>query len=251
MQNKLIYLAYGPDTLLNCIWCSANEGSDATNFFLYSLPKIFTPHILHLAVLGLSTSSFVGSEGARFRTHATIAGLLLLVSETWYLASYNTTANKRAKALSDIDFVHWRLRVYRLLAFAAVDGVLGLVLWLTSTNRWLAKSVSIAERIETITKGAESTTTKLHALGLLANSINRDQTLRNIREGYWRMEGQELAEVVQEEEVMTQINAALGKLDMQNVQEQIRMTADTVLADVDSLSASKNQSMTGSAEHSI
>jgi hypothetical protein len=247
MQNKLIYLAYGPDTLLNCIWCSGNEGGDARNFFLYSLPKIITPHVLHLAVLGLATSSFVGSEGSRFRIHATIAGLLLLVSETWYLASYDTTANKRARMLSEINFVHWRIRVYRFLAFAAVDGVLGLVLWLTSTNRWLAKPVSIAERLEMTTRNAELTTTKLHALSLLTNSINRDQALRNIREAYWRLEGQELAEVVQEEEVMAQINGALGKLDMQTVQEQIGRAADAVLTDVDRLGASMSQSMSGSA----
>jgi DNA-binding protein Fis len=95
------------------------------------------------------------------------------------------------------------------------------------------------------TRQVEQTMSKLQALSLLTNSINRDQALRNLREAYWRLEGQELAEVVQEEEVMAHINSALGRMDMQNVQGQIGHAADTVLAGVDSLSASQNLEASG------
>lgn len=245
MQNRLVYLAYGPDTLLNCIWCSTGDGNDAQNYLLYSLPKIVAPHIFHLGILGLATSSFVGAEGSRFRTHATIAGLVLMIVETWYLGTYDLSGNKKARMLQEIDFAHWRVRFIRYLSFAAVDSVLGLVLWLTSTNRWLAKPVSLAERLEMTTREAEQSLSKLHALGLLSNSINRDQTLRNEREAYWRMEGEEMAEVVQEEDVTAEINKALSKMDMPNVQRQIDQAVDALISDIAGLGSS--QQMTASA----
>ncbi|KAF2278063.1 uncharacterized protein EI97DRAFT_457287 [Westerdykella ornata] len=247
IQNRLVYLAYGPDTLLNCIWCSSGAGNDAQNYLLYSLPKLVTPHIFHLAVLGLATSSFVGTEGSRFRIHATIAGLVLLVAEAWYLGTYDISGNKKARMLQEIDFAHWRVRLLRYLSFAAVDAALGLVLWLTSTNRWLARPASIAERLEMTTRDAEQSLSKLHALGLLSNSINRDQTLRNAREAYWRMEGEEMAEVVQEEDVTAEINKALSKMDVPNVQRQIDQAVDALISDIDGLGSSLHMSASAAA----
>lgn len=239
-KNKLLYLTYGPDTLINCIWCATAEGDDERNFFLYSLPKIITPHIAHLAILGISTSSLVGSEGSRFRIHATIAGLLLLIVEAWFMGTYDITQNKRARVLEDIDFVHWRIRLLRFFSFALVDCVLGLVLWLTSTNRWLAKPTSIAERLEMSTRQAEETTHKLRALGLLTNSVNRDPALRGVREEYWRTEGQVMAETVQEEEVMEQINRAVSKIDLRSLEGRVDQVADSILAGIDGMRASQN-----------
>ncbi|KAF2018117.1 hypothetical protein BU24DRAFT_165073 [Aaosphaeria arxii CBS 175.79] len=234
-RNKLLYLTYGPDTLINCIWCASNDGNDTQNYMLYSLPKIIAPHIYHLIVLGLATSSLVGSEGSRFRTHATIVGLGLAVIEAYFMQTYDITFNKRSKTLQDIDFVHWRVRFLRYIAFAIVDGIFGLVLWLTSTNRWLAKPESIAERLEMTTRKAEDTTNKLRALGLLSNSVNRDPQLRTVREMYWRTEGEYMAARVQEEEVMEQINAAVKSLDMQELENRIDQVSDTVLQGIDTL----------------
>jgi hypothetical protein len=247
-ENKLVYLTFGPDTLINCIWCTTNERDDAQNFFFYSLPKIIAPHILQLAVLGLSTSSLIGTEGSRFRIHATIAGLVLLVAETWYLGTYDISINKRARTLQEIDFVHWRVRFLRYLSFAAVDGLLGLVLWLTSTNRWLAKPTSIAERLEMSTRQAEETLHKLRALGLLTNSINRDPALRGVREEYWRTEGQVMAETVQEEEVMETINKAITNMDFNALQGRVGEVADGILAGIDGLKASQTLSASGVSE---
>ncbi|KAF2785765.1 hypothetical protein K505DRAFT_330804 [Melanomma pulvis-pyrius CBS 109.77] len=247
-QNKLIYLAYGPDSLINCIWCTTNERNDSQNFFLYSLPKIIAPHILHLTVLGLATSSLVGSEGSRFRIHATIAGLALMVAETWYLGTYDISVNKRAKVLQEVDFVHWRVRFLRFLSFAATDGLFGLVLWATSTNRWMAKPTSIAERLEMTTRQSEETLHKLRALGLLTNSINRDPALRGVREEYWRTEGQVMAETVQEQEVMEQINRVITNMDFTALQGRVGEVADGILAGIDGLKASQTLSASGVSE---
>jgi hypothetical protein len=235
VRNKLLYLTYGPDTLLNCVWCSSADGNDQQNYFLYSLPKLAMPHLLHLAVFGLATSSLVGSEGSRFRTHATIAGILMMVAEAWYMGTYDITTNKRAKFVWDIDSAHWRVRFVRYVTFAVVDIALGLVLWATSTNRWLAKPVSIAERIETTTRQAEETLNKMRALGLLTNSVNRDPALRGVREGYWRTEGQVMAETVQDEAVTEQINKVIGTMDFSALEGRVGEVADGILKGIDSL----------------
>lgn len=234
-RNRLLYLAYGPDTLLNCVWCAVADGNDQHNYFLYALPKIAMPHILHLGVLGLATSSLVGSEGSRFRTHATIAGLLLLVVEGWYMGTYDILANKRARLLQDIDSAYWRVRFLRYITLALVDMGLALVLWATSTNRWLAKPVSLAERLELTTRQAEETLNKLRALGLLTNSSNRDPALRGLKEGYWKMEGQVTAETEQDEAVAEHIKTTMTKLDFGALNGRVSEVADGILRGLDSL----------------
>jgi hypothetical protein len=237
VQNRLLYLAYGPDTLLNCIWCTSSKGNDQQQYFFYALPKMILPHIFQLAVLGLATSSLVGSEGSRFRTHATIAGLLMLVVEGYYMQTYDITKNKRAQFLGDLDSAYWRVQFFRYITFAVVDIALGLVLWLTSTNRWLAKPVSIAERMETTARQAEEILNKMRALGLLTNSANRDPALRGLKEQYWRTEGQVMAETVQDEAVTEEINKAISKMDFSSLESRVGEVADGILAGIDGLQA--------------
>ncbi|KAL5120575.1 hypothetical protein ACEQ8H_001594 [Pleosporales sp. CAS-2024a] len=236
-HNKLLYLAYGPDTLLNCIWCTSTNGNDQQQYFLYALPQTIIPHIFQLAVLGLATSSLVGSEASRFRTHAAIAGLVMLVVEAYYMETYDMTKNKRAQFLGDMDSAYWRVQFLRYMSFAVVDIALGLVLWLTSTNRWLAKPISIAERMEMTTRQAEETLNKLRALGLLTNSANRDSALRGVKEQYWRTEGQFMAETVQDEAVTEEINRVISKMDFGALQGRVGEVADGILAGIDGLQA--------------
>ncbi|KAF2872331.1 hypothetical protein BDV95DRAFT_593726 [Massariosphaeria phaeospora] len=238
-QNKLLYLAYGPDALVNCIWCATALGDDQLNYFLYSLPKLAAPHIVHLAVLGLATSSLVGAEGSRFRIHATLAGLLLMVADMWYLGSYDLSINRRARSLQELDFAHWRVHFLRYMSFAVIDLALGVVLWATSTNRWLAQPPSLAKRIESTTRQAEETVHKLRALGLLKNSINRNPALRGVTDAYWNTEGGIMAETVQEEEVMEQINSAVSKMNLPELEGRVGAVADGILAGIDGLRASQ------------
>lgn len=168
--------------------------------------------------------------------------------ELWFLGTYDITTNKRAKILQEIDFVHWRTRFLRFISFALVDGVLGVVLWLTSTNRWLAKPPSMAQRLETSTRQAEETVNKLRGLALITNAINRDPALRGVQEEYWRTEGQVMAETVQEAEVMEQINKTISKMDLQSLENQVGGVADSVLAALDSLRASQMMSASAMSE---
>jgi hypothetical protein len=111
------------------------------------------------------------------------------------------------------------------------------VLWATSTNRWMAKPVSIAERIETTTKQAEETLNKMRALGLLTNSVNRDPALRGVREEYWRTEGQVMAETVQDEAVTEEINKVISKMDFSALEGRVGVVADGILRAIDGLRA--------------
>lgn len=245
-RNRLLYLAYGPDALLACSWCPGAAGDDQQRYFLYSLPTIIAPHLAHLALLALATSTLVGGpESARFRTHAAIAGMLLLVVEAWYMGTYDLSANKGAASVAQLDCVFWRVRLTRYLTFAAADLVLALVLWATSTNRWLAQPVSLAQRLEAATKQAEDTLNKLRALGLLSNSVHRDATLRGVREDYWRTEGQVMAEVVQDPAVVEHINSAMGSMDLGALQGRVGQVADGILAGIDSLRVSPSHEQGG------
>lgn len=243
-SNKLLYFAFGPDSLLNCVWCN----NDHWNYFLYSLPKLAAPHLAHLAVLGFATSSLIGPEGSRFRTHATIAGLTLAVTEIWYLGTYDPAVNKRAKILQEIDFAHWRIRLLRYLCFAVVDAALGATLWLTSTNRWLAKPEPIAQRLESTARTAEETLHKLRALGLLENSISRDQGLRAVREEYWTTEGQVMSEVVADAEVTELINQTIAKMDFSQLEGKVGEVADGIISAIDGLKASQNLAANGTTQ---
>ena len=234
-RNKLYYLAYGPETLLNCAWCVTANGNDNSNYYIYTLPKIIMPHIVQLAVLGLATSSLVGTEGSRFRTHATMLGLATLIGEMWYMGTYDITANKRAKFLQDIDSAHWRMRFLRYIMFAVQDIGMAFVLWATSTNRWLAKPISIAERLEMATRVSEETLNRMRGLGLIINSVNRDPALRGVKEDYWRTEGQVMSETIQEEAVLEQINTAISKMDFNGLEGRVGEVADGILQGIDGL----------------
>lgn len=234
-RNKLYYLAYGPETLLNCAWCVTVNGNDNSNYYIYTLPKIIMPHIVQLAVLGLATSSLVGTEGSRFRTHTTMLGLATLIGEIWYMGTYDITANKRAKFLQDIDSVYWRIRFLRYIMFAVQDIVMAFVLWATSTNRWLAKPISIAERLEMATRVSEETLNRMRGLGLIINLVNRDPALRGVKEDYWWTEGQVMSETIQEEAVLEQINTAISKIDFNSLEGRVGEVADSILKGIDGL----------------
>ncbi|OCK85385.1 hypothetical protein K432DRAFT_377735 [Lepidopterella palustris CBS 459.81] len=236
VENRLLYLLFGPDTLATCPFCASD---DKSTYLAYALPKLLTPHIVHLAVLGAATSSVLcGPEGSRWRTHATIGGLALLVAEIWYTSFYDHTRNKSAKVLWALDFAFWRIRMVRSLAFAAADAVLGLCLWLTSTNRWLASPPPLAERLESTTKIVEDSLMKLRALGVVKNSLVRDKGLREAVERYWIEEGEVMSEVVQEREVLEEINKVVANKDMSEVEGKAGEVADGILMGLENLQTS-------------
>lgn len=61
MDVRLQYLAFGPDPIIDCLFCSPDEPN---SYLYYAIPSTVTPHLLHIGLLGLITSpTFFRTEG--------------------------------------------------------------------------------------------------------------------------------------------------------------------------------------------
>ncbi|KAK7542245.1 uncharacterized protein J3D65DRAFT_613109 [Phyllosticta citribraziliensis] len=231
LESRLLYLAYGPDVLASCPYCTSQEPS---SYFYYALPSILAPHLLHLMVLGILTSSLMsGIHGARWRTPAAIAGVSLAAVEIWLLGSYNYQRNATATRLGDIEPFYWRVRTLRYLGFAVVDAALGYIVYLSSTNRWLAMPPTVVERLEDNIRMTEGLRGKLSMLGALKNTVARDRGLRQRSEEYWTNEGQVMGQVLEDREVVDGMQAALERVNVETIERQAGGLADNVVGVMD------------------
>jgi hypothetical protein len=214
----LLYAAYGPAVLSTCSFCST---ANTDTYFLYALPSMLAPHLLHVAVLGFITSSFFsGPEGARWRTYATTAAAFLAAMEVILVLRNDWKLNTTKRVLAEVDFFYWRLRMYRLLAFAAVDGLLGWALWLTSTNRWLVRLPGIATQIQNIGVAMQVARLKVTLLSRLRNAVVHDEVLLGAGVKEWVRERGYLAEIEQEREVVDAKRLALSRIDVDKVRRE-------------------------------
>jgi hypothetical protein len=244
---RFLYVAYGPDAIANCVFCKATEPS---SYLYYALPSVLTPHLLHIALLGVITSSFFsGAEGNRWRTHATIAGVLLAVAELYLTWTYNWEANRTVRMIKDVDFFYWKMRTYRHLLFALVDAALGWALWLTSTNRWMVIPPSITEQMVAATDQITMTYGRLSVLGNLRNTVLRDRELRNVDSEYWTREQGEMEEIEREREVVDAKNLALSRMDYDKVQHRAGLYVEQVFAAMKSPPAGSAQEQNDATGH--
>lgn len=207
--GRLVYLAYGPEAIAHCNFCSPN---DPRSYFYYSLPMLAIPHLLHLLILGLVTSPLVaGSEGARWRTQATLAGLALGAADLYLHMTYDFLANSASThGLNDLDFFYWRMRLIRGIGAATIDGLLGFIMYLSSTNRFFLAPLSPAGRLESATSALEASNFRLWATGNVRNAAIRDRELRESMLQYWQDETQ----IFEEVNVVKTIRATLERTDM-------------------------------------
>jgi len=228
----LLYAAYGPDVVLQCPFCSP---SNPQSYLYYALPAIMAPHLLHIAILGVITSSFFsGSEGARWRTYATIAGVALAAGELYMTWTYNWEENGKMRMLEQVDFFYWKMRIWRQLAFAAVDGLLGWVLWLTSTNRWLVKPPTVSEQLTEVTQSLAQSYGQINLLGNIRNAVVRDNELRTVHGEYWLNQLQEMEDIEREREVIDAKNIALSRMDFDKTQRRAEIYVDQIFANLQS-----------------
>ncbi|KAI9785700.1 MAG: hypothetical protein M1839_008717 [Geoglossum umbratile] len=227
IDSRLLYLTYGPGPLADCLFCN----SDAPfSYLYYAFPSIVTPHILHTAVLGAVTSSLLsGHEGSFWRTKATIAGIGLALAELLAIGTYNYKVNSTVTRTIDLDAFHWRIQVYRGIAIALVDALLGWGMYLSSTNRRFAAPISPAERLESATRVIEGASSKLRADGALRSAVVRDEVLRGKMQNYWVTEGDIMGQIYEERDVVDSVKGALGRLNLQQITEEAGRYADGVL----------------------
>lgn len=215
-ESKLLYFKFGPDVIRDCTFCNTE---DPNSYLYYALPAILAPHLFNLCVLALVTSGlFAGKEGAVWRTPATIAAMAIGLTEVYVVSSYNHLDNGRATRLEDIDAFFWKMRIYRCLALAALDGVFAWLLFLSSTNRAFLNPPSAAERVETSIRILEAAKVKVGHVSIIQNTIERDQELKAQNHHFWMQESQAMGAIMEEKEVVDGVNDALeNRIDMATV----------------------------------
>jgi hypothetical protein len=206
-ESRLLYLLYGPDIIADCPFCSASEPN---TYLYYALPAIIAPHMLNLIALAIVTSTALsGVHGARLRFPATLAAVAIAGFDVYSVGTYNHHANANAKRLEDISMYFWNARILRLVALSALDGIVGFVLWLSSTNRAFVIPDAPAERVDNATRALAAAKSRLAALGIVKNTALRDDDLRGRILAYWAHEVRLLGEVMEEREVIEGVNNAL------------------------------------------
>ncbi|KFA50555.1 hypothetical protein S40293_03081 [Stachybotrys chartarum IBT 40293] len=226
LESRLLYLQFGPSVLADCPFC---KSEDPRSYFYYSLPDILWPHIINLCII-VSATNWAGRHGQQWRTLVTIAAGVLAVAEIYLVLTYNHQANARALALNELDNFYWIMRNLRLVALATLDGLLGLFLYLSSTNRAFAQLPSPTERIEMANRALQNVKSKLNALGIVKNTTIRDEDLRSRGQAYWLHEVRLMREVMEEREVIEGVNDALSnRVNIQAVTRDAETYAESVL----------------------
>jgi hypothetical protein len=227
-ESRLLYLQFGPDVLATCPFCSSDEPK---TYFYYALPAILISHLVNIALVAFVTSPFFsGKYGMQWRTIFTIAAATVISIDVYLVNTYNYQANSRALRLNELDMFFWTARSYRCLALAALDGLLGWVLYLSSTNRAFAKPPSTAQRIEAVNRALSVVKSKLNALAIVGNTISRDEDLRMRGQSYWAHEGRLMAEMMEEREVIEGVNDALeNRINIQSITKDAETYAQSVL----------------------
>lgn len=233
LDARLLYTRYGPDVLLNCLFAKPSDADAGRTYLLYALPSILTPHFLHLFALGTATSGFLsGREGSSWRTVATISGLVLAVAEIYFLANYDDGHNIRSTRLGEIDFVHWKLRVWRGLAITTLDALLGWAMWLQATGRAFVSPVPAGARVAEQITVLEGLLGKTRGLGVVKNGSVRDAAMRRKVGDYWIKEGEVMKDVFEQPEVLEAQRSALRRVDITRVGREAEAYVDSVLGGV-------------------
>lgn len=242
LDARLLYARFGPSVLTSNPFATPNDNDARRTYLFYAAPTILAPHVLHLFALGIATSKILsGTEGARWRTLSTIAGIVLAVAEFWLVANYDDRANARSVRVNDIDFLYWKMHVWRGLAIATVDGVLGWVIWLQATGRAFITPPSSSERLLDHAKALEMVLGKCRGLGIIRNGTVRDADLRKKVDAYWVKEGEVMKDVFEEPEVLEAQRNALRRVDIVRVGREAENYLDSILGGVQVVTSSPPQ----------
>lgn len=154
------------------------------------------------------------------------------MAEFWFIANYDDRPNARSTRLSEVDFIYWKLQVWRGIAIAAIDGILGLVVWLQATNRAFLARAPMNERLLDHGKALEGILGKARGLGIVRNGVVRDAGLRRKVEDYWVKEGEVMKDVFEEPEVLEAQRHALRRIDVARVGREADTYLDTILGNI-------------------
>lgn len=228
LESRLLYFQFGPDVVAGCPFCVSDQPA---SFLYYALPDLVAPHLLNLVIIALVTSQLVsGREAASWRTTATIGGVCCAALDVYLVSTYKYAMNRRAARLDEIEFFFWNARVWSAVALASSDAVLGLVIYLTATNRAFVLPPTPAERVEGISRVLGGVKSKLNAAGIIKNTAIRDDELRERSMMYWQHEVRLVSDVMEDRDVVEGVNDALqNRIDIQSVSRDAEAYVDAVL----------------------
>lgn len=228
LESRLLYLQLGLAVLAECPFCNAE---DPSSYLFYALTDILWPHLANVIAIALVTSpSWTGPPGSQWRLTAVIAAGLVAGLEVYLLSTYNYQANARSLRLQNLDFFFCTLRTYHYLGLAALDALLGLVLYLSATNRAFVKPPLSEERIAAVTRTLMTVKSKMSAMGIVKNTALRDEELRSRCQAYWSHEVRLMRDAMEEREVIEGINDALSnRIDMQTILRDAEAYSKSVL----------------------
>lgn len=233
LEAQLLYCKFGPDVVATCPFAQPGKVDTNLSYLLYAAPTILAPHLLHLFALGIATSrSLAGIEGARWRTVATIAGIVLSVAEFWIIANYDDRPNARSTRLSEVDFIYWKMQVWRGLAIAGLDGILGLVIWLQATGRAFLAPKPMSERLLDHARALDAIFGKVRGIGTVRNATMRDAVLRKKLDDYWIKESEVMKDVLEQPEVLKAQRKVLEKIDVGRAAHEADAYIESLLGDI-------------------
>ncbi|KAK4986648.1 biotin holocarboxylase synthetase [Elasticomyces elasticus] len=239
MDARLLYMRFGPDTLTSCPLTDPRDTGAARAYYICTLPSLLPPHLFHGLILGLVTSTYIaGYHAGRWRTYATIASAGLAVIELWMLGNYDHAVNTGTHASWEINAFFWRLRFMRCIGVALVDALLGLVIYLSATQRAFVTPPSPAARVQASTAQIESALMRMNMLGGLRNAVLRNRKLRGRMEQFWSLDEQIMADVLTDQEVLDAFRGAHGTVDRSRLKAEAEMLVEKTLGPVGADSAS-------------
>ncbi|PYI20946.1 hypothetical protein BO99DRAFT_421244 [Aspergillus violaceofuscus CBS 115571] len=192
LPARKLYLRFGPDALARCQFCSLDN---PTTYILYYLPShVLLPHLFHLAILGAATAApLTGPDASRWRNKFTLAGCALALLDLYLVFRYDPVQTGPAALRAGATVptaAYYQLGLLRPLAFAVVDAVGALLIYLAASRRFFYAPPSQAEQVGQLVSTALSAlggaTSKLHALSVTRSTVVRDRALKDRDDAYWR-----------------------------------------------------------------
>ncbi|KAI1325890.1 CHD5-like protein-domain-containing protein [Xylariaceae sp. FL0255] len=230
LDARLLYLQYGPDVVAGCTFCVSDE---PRMYFYYALPALAAPHLANLVAVSLATSGpLSGPSAARWRRIAALSGAVLAALDLWVVGTYNTNANARAKSLPEMDMFFWTSRFYRLLSLVVLNAGVSALIYLSDTNRLFVLPPDPAARVEALGKHLHYVKGKLSGVGIVKNTMLRDDELRDRTAAYWTHEGTLMRDVMEDREVVEGVNDALAnRIKITDVTRDAETFAGNMLPD--------------------
>ena len=229
---------------MNCSFC---QPEDDLSYLLYYLPtNVILSHLIHILLLGLSTSEAVaGLEARQWSPILSTFALGLVAVDVYITASYAPHIDPNMLAPSGF---YWHAKTLRPLLMCLFDFCAASLIWASATNRLLIFSPTAAQdpvqrdqMLGQANIALQSLQMKLRGYTLARHAIVRQPTLKAADDEYWRavvaMEGPVGVDGVwNDEDVQAAISRALGSgaVDVSRMEREAQHLVSSITAGLDS-----------------